>query len=112
MPPSIDKAEALKRIDEVIQYVNNTLNIANEEIVKYPNDPKSKSYIENQAIVSLVLRLKQTIGDIAPKKSEYWLFANSINKPFSINQIFELFGALQSLRNDYANNFLKILMKW
>ena len=107
MAPSIDKADALKRIDEIIQYVGDTFKMLNGEILEHPFDSKMKSYLENKAIVSMVLRLKQTIVDIAPKKSEYWSFANSVNKPFSINLIYELVGALQSLRNDYANNFLK-----
>jgi hypothetical protein len=104
---SIDKAEALKRIDKILQYVEDNQKMLNEEIFKYPFDSDMQFYLENKAIVSMVLRLKQTIVDIAPKKSEYWSFANSVNKPFSINLIYELVGALQSLRNDYANNFLK-----
>ena len=112
MSPSIDKAEALKRIDKILQYVEDNQKMLNEEILKYPFDSNMQFYLENKAIVSMVLRLKQTIVDIAPKKSEYWSFANSVNKSFSINLIYELVGALQSLRNDYANNFLKILMKW
>ena len=107
MSPSIDKAEALKRIDKILQYVEDNQKMLNEEILKYPFDSNMQFYLENKAIVSMVLRLKQTIVDIAPKKSEYWSFANSVNKSFSINLIYELVGALQSLRNDYANNFLK-----
>ena len=107
MSQSIDKNEALKRIDEVLKYVNETLTVINQEIANRPNDSNLKSDLASQATISLILKLKQTIEDVAPRNSEYRLFANSIKKPFSSNMIYELGGILQSLRHDYANDFLK-----
>ncbi len=65
-----------------------------------------KDFLTEQVEVSLALRLKQTIKDIAPKNSEYWLYANSITEPYSPNIIYNLIGILYSLREDYANDFL------
>ena len=107
MSQSIDKNEALKRIDEVLKYVNETLTVINQEIANHPNDSNVKANLVSQANVSLILKLKQTIEDVAPRNSEYRLFANSIKRPFSSNMIYELGGILQSLRHDYANDFLK-----
>ena len=107
MSPSIDKNEALKRIDEVLKYVNETLTVINQEIANRPNDSNLKANLASQATISLILKLKQTIEDVAPRNSEYRLFANSIKKPFSFNMIYELGGILQSIRHDYANDFLK-----
>ena len=104
---SIDKNEALKRIDEVLKYVNETLTVINQEIANRPNDSNLKANMISQANTPLILKLKQTIEDVAPRNSEYWLFANSIKKPFSSNMIYELGGILQGLRHDYANDFLK-----
>jgi hypothetical protein len=107
LSPSIDKAEALKRIDKVLKYVNDTLEATNTYIDKQPNIPNAENYLWRQAYISLIIKLKQTIKELSPRESEYWLFADSISKPFLIERLYELVGVLQTLRHDYANDFLK-----
>lgn len=107
MSLSIDKLEALQRIDEVLKYVNNTLEESNEKIILSYDYPQMESNLVSQRNALLILKLKQTILDIAPEKSEYWLYTKSIKPPFLTNKIYELVGVLQSLRHDYANDFLK-----
>ena len=104
---SIDKSKVLNRIDRVLEYANETIKHITEQIDNYKNDLVAESYLTGQLDVSLILRLKQTIKDIAPKNSEYWLYANSIKEPYLSSMIYKLSGILYSLRDDYANDFLK-----
>ena len=106
MPQSIDKNKILKRIDGVLEYANETIKDTNEQIDNYKNDLVVGSYLKGKLEVSLILKLKQIIKDIAPKNSEYWLYANSIKEPYSYSMIYKLFGILDSLKDDYANDFL------
>ena len=103
MPQSIDKNKILKRIDGVLEYANETIKDTNEQIDNYKNDLVVGSYLKGKLEVSLILKLKQIIKDIAPKNSEYWLYANSIKEPYSYSMIYKLFGILDSLKDDYAN---------
>lgn len=103
---SIDKSKVLNRIDRVLEYANETIKHITEQIDNYKNDLVAESYLTGQLDVSLILRLKQTIKDIAPKNSEYWLYANSIKEPYLSSMIYKLSGILYSLRDDYANDFL------
>lgn len=77
-----------------------------QEIESNRKFPNILNLIKKQTNVSLVLRLKQTIKDIAPKNSEYWLYADSITEPDSTEMIYILIGILYSLREDYVNDFL------
>ena len=104
MPPSIDKAEALKRIDKVLDYVKEGIKKANN---KPRLNPYSRNQEEIQMNIALILRLKQTLVELSPRHSEYWSFANSIGPPLHEGLIYQLKGALVSLREDYANDFLK-----
>ena len=106
MPQSIDKNKVLERIDEVLEYTNKYLTAIKQQIDSNKKFLNVKDFLTEQVEVSLALRLKQTIKDIAPKNSEYWLYANSITEPYSPNIIYNLIGILYSLREDYANDFL------
>ncbi len=103
MSPSIDTSKALKRIDSVIKYVDAEVDQANK------NRPAvSKSYyaLNIRQIPQLCLRLKQTLLDMSPRGSEYWNYAASFSGPFRAISVGNLYGALKSLREDYANGFL------
>ena len=103
MSPSIDTSKALKRIDSVIKYVDAEVDQANK------NRPAvSKSYyaLNIRQIPQLCLRLKQTLLDMSPHGSEYWNYAASFSGPFRAISVGNLYGALKSLREDYANGFL------
>jgi len=53
------------------------------------------------------IRLKQTLMDMSPHRSVYWNFASKIEPPFNVKSMVELYGILQSLREEYANGFLR-----
>ena len=106
----VDKVEALNRIDSVIKYVNDILKEALEFRNKaqiYPLKSPAFNYLNNRQIVQLGIRLKQTLLDMSPKGSEYWNYAASVSSKFTFESVAYLFGALKSLREDYANDFLK-----
>lgn len=105
MPQYIDKNEVLKRIDGVLDYVNESIKNMNQEIERDPYNATLKNNLISKG-VSLVLKMKQTIEAVAPRRSEYWLYAKSIKKPYSPDMIYELGGVLRSLRHDYSNDFL------
>ena len=106
MSPTIDKTGALKRIDGVLEYTEETIKVSIQRMLTFKNYPDFKDNLLNQLNVSMIIKLKQTIKDIAPKNSEYWLYANSITEPYSFKMIYNLIGILKSLRDDYANDFL------
>ena len=106
MPQSIDKNEVLKRIDGVLDYVNESIKNMDQEIERHPYNTTLKNNLISKIGVSLVLKMKQTIEDIAPRKSEYWLYAKSIKIIYSRNMIDQLSEVLKSLKHDYSNNFL------
>ncbi len=106
MLQSTDKNKALKRIDRVLEYINQYLTAIKQQIDSTEKFSNVKDFLTEQVKVSLALRLKQTIKDIAPKNSEYWLYANSITEPYSSNMIYNLTGILYNLRDDCANDFL------
>ena len=96
----------LKRIDGVLEYVNETLKMISQEAEHHRHDSGFKKNLVTQNKDSLILMLKQAIEDVAPRRSEYWLYAKSIKKPYSPDMIYELGGVLKSLKHDYSNNFL------
>ena len=106
MPQYIDKNEVLKRIDGVLDYVNESIKNMDQEIERHPYNTTLKNNLISKIGVSLVLKMKQTIEDIAPRKSEYWLYAKSIKIIYSRNMIDQLSEVLKSLKHDYSNNFL------
>ena len=106
MSPTIDKTGALKRIDGVLEYTEETIKVSIQRMLTFKNYPDFKDNLLNQLNVSMIIKLKQTIKDIAPKNSEYWLYANSITEPYSFKLIYNLIGILKSLRDDYAKDFL------
>jgi hypothetical protein len=106
LPQSIDKNEVLKRIDGVLDYVNESIKNMDQEIERHPYNTTLKNNLISKIGVSLVLKMKQTIEDIAPRKSEYWLYAKSIKIIYSRNMIDQLSEVLKSLKHDYSNNFL------
>ncbi len=77
-----------------------------QEIERHPYNTTLKNNLISKIGVSLVLKMKQTIEDIAPRKSEYWLYAKSIKIIYSRNMIDQLSEVLKSLKHDYSNNFL------
>ena len=103
MPSSVNKAEALKRIDSVIKYVR-------DEVVSLkklkPSDSSAPFTINKGDAAQLSVRLKQTILDMAPRGSAYWDYASSFSDTFVGTSVPQLYGALLSLREDYANDFL------
>ena len=103
MSSSIDKTEALKRIDNVIDYV--TLE-SDEAIKNSPSVFTPYHALNLRQIPQLSLRLKQTLLDMSPHGSEYWNYAVSFSSPFNFDSVAKLFGTLKSLREDYANDFL------
>ena len=103
MSPSIDKTEALKRIDSVLKYVDDELAQA---VKNNPNNPTPYHALNLRQIPQLSLRLKQTLLDLSPRGSEYWNYAVSFSSPFNFDSVGKLFGTLKSLREDYANDFL------
>ena len=105
MPQYIDKNEVLKRIDGVLDYVNESIKNMNQEIERDPYNATLKNNLISKG-VSLVLKMKQTLEDIAPRKSEYWVYAKSIKIIYSRNMIDQLSEVLKSLKHDYSNNFL------
>ena len=96
MPQYIDKNEVLKRIDGVLDYVNESIKNMNQEIERDPYNATLKNNLISKG-VSLVLKMKQTIEAVAPRRSEYWLYAKSIKKPYSPDMIYELGGVLRNL---------------
>ena len=96
----------LKRIDGVLDYVNESIKNMDQEIERHPYNTTLKNNLISKIGVSLVLKMKQTIEDIAPRKSEYWLYAKSIKIIYSRNMIDQLSEVLKSLKHDYSNNFL------
>ena len=100
MPPSIDKAEALKRIDSVLNYVKSEL----DPTIRSGNIDYSA--LNLRQVPQLSLRLKQTLLDLSPRGSEYWKYASSFSGLFTYQSVAQLFGTLKSLREDYANDFL------
>ena len=102
MSPSIDREEALKRIDSVIQYVDSELGQA---IKNYPGQPTPYHALNLRQIPQLFLRLKQTLLDLSPRGSEYWNYAVSFSFPFKFESVAQLYGTLKSLREEYANDF-------
>ena len=103
MSSSIDKTEALKRIDNVIDYV--TLE-SDEAIKNSPSVFTPYHALNLRQIPQLSLRLKQTLLDMSPHGSEYWNYAVSFSSPFNFDSVAKLYGALKSLREEYANDFL------
>ena len=103
MSPSINKAEALKRIDNVIKYVESELNQIKK---RNPYALGTYNSLNLRQISQLFLRLKQTLLDMSPRGSEYWKYASSFSGPFNSDSVAKLFGTLKSLREDYANDFL------
>jgi hypothetical protein len=87
-----------------MEFAENTIRMTNERIRK---EPKGRNQFETQTNIAIILRLKQTILDLSPKQSEYWSFANSIKPPLHSGLIYQLVGALKSLRDNYANDFFK-----
>ncbi len=106
MSQSIDKNKVLKRIDGVLEYTQETIKDSIQRMINVQNYPDFKDNLLSQLNVSVIIKLKQTIKDIAPKNSEYWLYANSLMEPYSFKMIPNLTGILNSLRDDYANDFL------
>lgn len=101
---SIDKAEALERIDDVLKYVQKELDEASK---KHPIPPSTPYHALNiRQIPQLSLRLKQTLLDLSPHGSEYWKYAASFSAPFKPDSVAQLFGTLKSLREEYENDFL------
>lgn len=121
MPPSIDKAEALKRIDTVLTYVEDILDggarYKDEDLKEYYKIMKEENPFYNVSLYFNVLnkrqvaqvstRLKQTLFDMSPRGSEYWNYASSFVSPYTTDSAAQLYGALQGLREDYVNDFLK-----
>ena len=103
MSLSIDTSKALKRIDSIIKYVDAELDQANKN---RPAASKSYNALSIRQIPQLCLRLKQTLLDMSPRGSEYWIYATSFSRPFRAISVGNLYGALKSLREDYANGFL------
>lgn len=110
MSRSIDKVEGLKRIDTVIKYVNDILNEAlktkNKGLI-HPLKSPAFEFLNQRQVVQLALRLKQTISDMSPKGSEYRNYVASVSPIFTFGSVAQLSGALRSLREDYANDFLR-----
>ena len=96
----------LKRIDGVLDYVNESIKNMDQVIDRHPYNTTLKNNLISKIGVSLILKMKQTIEDIAPRKSEYWLYAKSIKIIYSRNMIDQLREVLKSLKHDYSNNFL------
>lgn len=103
MSHDIDIAKALKRIDSVIEYVESERD---QTIKNNPIGPKGYNALNLRQIPQLSLRMKQTILDMAPRGSEYWNYAASVLPPFKPETVAQLLGALKSLREDYASDFL------
>lgn len=103
LPVSINKEEALKRIDSIIKYVG-------EEINKILEHQKKNSLYKGErdirVLSKLCLRIKQTIIDLTSSSSQYRKFAELVGPPFNLKSLGELRGALESLREDYVNDFL------
>ena len=103
MSSSIDKAEALKRINSVLKYVS-------DELVRSkkfnPSDSSNQYSINTGQAAQLSVRLKHTLLDMAPRGSAYWNYASSISGSFTPQTVVQLYGILISLREDYANDFL------
>lgn len=111
LPANISKEEALKRIDSVIKYVNDTLDQAEKQWRKenpfsFTPTP-SYSMLNARQVSQLSVRLKQTILDMSPAGSEYNKYASSFLPPYTYISVAQLFGTLRGLREDYANDFLK-----
>ena len=103
MTRAISKELALKRIDTILNYI--------EEQIKDADAEYKKNHFFNplngEALLSeLCLSLKQTIVDLSVNDSEYRKFTDPIIAPFSSNKMVELIGALKSLRKAYENDFL------
>lgn len=121
MPPYINKAEALKRIDTVLTYVEDILDggarYKDEDLKEYYKIMKEVNPFYNVSLYFNVLnkrqvaqistRLKQTLFDMSPRGSEYWNYASSFGSPYTTDSAEQLYGALQGLREDYVNDFLK-----
>lgn len=104
MTSRIVTEEALKRIDSVIGYVRKELDKA---VKTLPQDASSKTTFEMRKAPQLALRLKQTLLDMSYPESEYWSFAAMIEPPFGYISVTRLLGALEGLREDYADGFLR-----
>lgn len=104
MPANISKEEALKRIDSVKGFVDKEINKIKEYKKKHPSYRPDE---DSELLSKLGLRLKQTIIDLTPSTSQYRKFAESILPPFSVESVNGLIGAINGLREDYANDFLK-----
>ena len=100
---SIDKAEALKRIDDVLKYVDKELSEAKR---RKPTLSTVYHALTMRQIPQLSLRLKQILLDLSPHGSEYWKYAASFSAPFKPDSVAQLFGTLKSLREEYENDFL------
>ena len=104
MPPSIDKADALRRINDVAEHVITTIEQMEKHVQK---NPEATDAIITQMGYELSLRLKQTIIDLTPRGNHYRTFAESLVPPYSVVSVNQLIGALKALRKDYENNYLQ-----
>ena len=104
MPPSISKEEALRRIDLVLSDVNKRTKSVKRNGITFSYASGSEAIrIETE----LKLTLVETLRQLSPTDSSYWEFVNSLEAPLNVLNIDRMVGALRSLRDKYANDFLK-----
>jgi len=97
LSPHKNKAEVIRRIRSVLDYVDKELKLAVKNKPIRPIGLNPYYALNTRQVSQLAIRLKQTLIDLSPRGSEYWNYANSVRHPFKPDSVANLFGILMSL---------------